>query len=173
MPFRQALREELITFYRDFYHRYSTKNVDTSQYTKDEKRGLSITDGHRHIPRPESVDVPDDWQQPVGVLSPEELAEYNCSNPRLLLCVHGDIFDVSDRPDKYGPDAPYNTMSGHDITWALWSGYDDEAEWDKYYDLYQAKPREERDKRLQASSAGGALQGVLRPCTVVAFGSGV
>lgn len=49
------------------------------------------------------------------VLSPSELATYDSSNKRLLICVHGDLFDVSDRPDKYGPDGPYSTMAGHDL----------------------------------------------------------
>merc|ERR1719499_614146 len=101
------------------------------------------------MPRPGNVDLPEDHKQPVGTLSAAELAEFSCFNPRLLLCVHGDLFDVSDRPDKYGPDGPYSSMAGRDITWALWSGYDDEVEWDKYFDLLQAKPREERDRRFQ------------------------
>merc|ERR1719401_2926649 len=146
--YREARKDELIRFYRDFYSR-TRAPLDVSQYTKAEKKGLSIEGGHRPIPRPEHVDLPADYKQPVGVLSAAELAAYNADSHRLLISVHGDIFDVSDRPDKYSSEGPYRSMPGHDITWALWSGYDDEQEWDKYFDLHQAKPKEEKDRRLQ------------------------
>mmetsp|Transcript_113232 Transcript_113232/g.366162 ORF Transcript_113232/g.366162 Transcript_113232/m.366162 type:complete len:144 (-) Transcript_113232:407-838(-) len=101
------------------------------------------------MPRPEFVEVPADHKQPVGTLSPAELSKYNCDSGRFLLAIHGDVFDVSDRPDKYGPDGPYHSMSGHDITWALWSGYDEEQEWDKYFDVQRCATREERNRRFQ------------------------
>jgi len=147
--YRQARKEDLIEFYRDFYGRTRSPSLDTSQYSKAEKKGLSIEGGHRPIPRPEHVELPADYKQSVGTISAVQLAEYNADNKRLLMSVHGDIFDVSDRPDKYGSDGPYHSMAGHDITWALWSGYDDEQEWDKYFDLHQTKPKEERDRRFQ------------------------
>lgn len=147
--YRATRKAELVDFYRDFYAATSGKSVNTSQYTAAEKNGLSITGGHRYMPRPAHVDLPADYKQPVGVLTPLELRAKCCTHRRLLLSVHGDLFDVSDRPDKYGPEGPYNSMSGHDITWALWSGYDEEEEWDKYYDLHKARPREERDRRFQ------------------------
>jgi len=147
--FRMARKEELLVFYRDFYGQTRSQSVDTSQYSKAEKQGLSIQGGHRHMPRPEHVDLPEQYRQPVGTLTPEQLAAHGCDNERLLISVHGDLFDVSDRPDKYGPDGPYYSMAGHDITWALWSGYDDESEWDKYFDLHKAQPKEERDRRFQ------------------------
>eukprot|EP00418_Pyrodinium_bahamense_P019096 CAMPEP_0179125502 /NCGR_PEP_ID=MMETSP0796-20121207/59357_1 /TAXON_ID=73915 /ORGANISM="Pyrodinium bahamense, Strain pbaha01" /LENGTH=395 /DNA_ID=CAMNT_0020824203 /DNA_START=132 /DNA_END=1319 /DNA_ORIENTATION=- len=147
--YRTARKVELVTFYRDFYRRTSTKTVSTAQYSADEKNSLSIKDGHRHMPRPAHVDLPQEYKQPVGTLTPSQLSTYDCNNDRLLICVHGDLFDVSDRPDKYGPEGPYHSMAGHDITWALWSGYDNDSEWDKYFDLHKAKPKEERDRRFQ------------------------
>mmetsp|Transcript_29382 Transcript_29382/g.63727 ORF Transcript_29382/g.63727 Transcript_29382/m.63727 type:complete len:394 (-) Transcript_29382:591-1772(-) len=160
--FRAARKEELTSFYRVFYAETKPEepegvpvskksNLDTSQYGKEEKSGLSIKDGHRPLPRPDHVELPHDHKQSVGTLTAEQLKSYGCDHPdgRFLLSIHGDLFDVSDRPDKYGPDGPYYSMSGRDITWALWSGYDDENEWDKYYDLMQCKPLEERDRRFQ------------------------
>jgi len=148
--YRAAMKTELVALYREFYKATSTKSVSTSQYTAAEKNGLSIKGGHRHMPRPAHVDLPEDHRQPVGVLTAQELSAYNGSQGgRLLLGVHGDLFDVSDRPDKYGPEGPYSSMAGHDITWALWSGYDVDEEWDKHFDLHKARPKEERDRRFQ------------------------
>jgi len=147
--YRTARKVELVNFYRDFYRRTSTKTVSTAQYSADEKNGLSIKGGHRHMPRPAHVDLPQEYKQSVGTLTPSQLSTFDCNNGRLLICVHGDLFDVSDRPDKYGPEGPYHSMAGHDITWALWSGYDNDSEWDKYFDLHKAKPKEERDRRFQ------------------------
>jgi len=147
--FRAARKAELVDFYRDFYRATSNKTVSTSQYSAAEKNGLSMKDGHRHMPRPAHVDLPDHYKEPVGVLSPSALATYDGSKGRLLISVHGDLFDVSDRPDKYGPEGPYSSMAGRDITWALWSGYDMEEEWDKYFDLHNVRSKEERDRRFQ------------------------
>eukprot|EP00932_Pfiesteria_piscicida_P000378 SRR837773.10369.p2 GENE.SRR837773.10369~~SRR837773.10369.p2 ORF type:complete len:397 (+),score=127.26 SRR837773.10369:87-1193(+) len=154
--FRTARKEELIGFYRDFYagtkaqiKSAEASKLDTSQYSKTEKNGLSIKDGHRPMPRPEHVELPEDHRKPVGTISAEELASYNCESKRHLVSLHGDLFDVSDRPDKYGSDGPYHSMSGHDITWALWSGYDEEEEWDKYFDVMRCENLEERDRRFQ------------------------
>jgi len=147
--YRAALKAELLSFYRDFYKATSNKSVGTSQYSVAEKNGLSIKGGHRHMPRPVHVDLPQDHKKPVGTLTPSELKAYDGRNVRLLLSVHGDLFDVSDRPDKYGPEGPYSSMAGHDITWALWSGYDADEEWDKCFDLLKARPKEERDRRFQ------------------------
>jgi tetratricopeptide (TPR) repeat protein len=150
-PFREAKKVALLKFYRDFYMRTRAKSVDTSQYTVSEKSGLSLKGAHRHMPRPKHVDLPATHGTMVGTLSPAELAEFNSASTsgRFLVSVHGDIFDVSDRPDKYGADGPYSSMSGHDITWALWSGLDDDDQLDKYFDLQRASIVEERDRRLQ------------------------
>uniref|UniRef100_A0A7S2MZA0 Cytochrome b5 heme-binding domain-containing protein n=1 Tax=Alexandrium andersonii TaxID=327968 RepID=A0A7S2MZA0_9DINO len=149
IEYRALRKAELVSFYREFYRTTSSKTVSTSQYSVAEKNGLSISGGHRYMPRPAHVDLPSDYKQHVGVLTPLELRAKCCTFRRLLISVHGDLFDVSDRPDKYGPEGPYSSMAGHDITWALWSGYDMEEEWDKYYDLHKARPREERDRRFQ------------------------
>mmetsp|Transcript_20608 Transcript_20608/g.42765 ORF Transcript_20608/g.42765 Transcript_20608/m.42765 type:complete len:415 (+) Transcript_20608:50-1294(+) len=147
--YRAARKAELVDFYRDFYRATSNKTVSTSQYSAAEKNGLSIKGGHRYMPRPAHIDLPEDYGQPVGMLTASELKAFDGRKGRLLLCVHGDLFDVSDRPDKYGPEGPYSSMAGHDITWALWSGYDMEDEWDKHFDLHKARSKEERDRRFQ------------------------
>jgi len=150
-PIREAKKAALLKFYRDFYRRTQAKSVDTSQYTVAEKSGLNLKGGHRHMRRPEHVDLPTNHGMLVGTLTPTELAELGSASAsgRLLVSVHGDIFDVSDRPDKYGADGPYSSMAGHDMTWALWSGLDDDDQLDKYFDLHRAATAEERDRRLQ------------------------
>jgi hypothetical protein len=91
--------------------------------------------------RPDHVDLPEAYKSPVGILSPEQLAEFGCGNKdkRFMLSVYGDIFDVSDRPDKYGPGGPYESLTGRDLTWGLFAGVDTVDYTNKFYDLFKAK----------------------------------
>eukprot|EP00913_Durusdinium_trenchii_P032464 g30393.t1 len=115
--------------------------------------------------------MPKDFQKDVGRISQKDLLEkYGCKGERMLVSVYGDLFDVSDRPDKYGPDGPY--MTGKDITWALVSGEDSEENMDKFYDarrqdeeesqqmltlhsvvsnqdIFKIQPQDAADRRLQ------------------------
>merc|ERR550525_131741 len=84
------------------------------------------------------------------MVSAKQLREaFSCEGERKLVCIHGDLFDVSDRPDKYGPDGPYCYMTGRDITWGLLRGDDAEEHMDKYYDVFKISPTEVADRKLQ------------------------
>eukprot|EP00929_Paragymnodinium_shiwhaense_P015061 TRINITY_DN123070_c0_g1_i1.p1 TRINITY_DN123070_c0_g1~~TRINITY_DN123070_c0_g1_i1.p1 ORF type:complete len:384 (+),score=109.72 TRINITY_DN123070_c0_g1_i1:78-1229(+) len=122
---REAEKEEKSTLNTDMY---------------ENSMGLSLTDGHRVMDRPDHVDLPEGFREPVGVLTAEQLAEYGSDRKdgRFLICVYGELFDVSDRPDKYGPDGPYWELTGKDITWGLFAGIDTVEYADKYFDLFKA-----------------------------------
>lgn len=124
---------------------------DTTSYSQTETSGLTIKGGHQSLPRPRGVSLPVDHMKKVGSMSLKELNEYHCENTsnRYLLSVYGDIFDVSDRPDKYGPNGPYHFMSGRDLTWGFVSGRDGEEHVDKLYDLWKVAPESLRDAKLK------------------------
>lgn len=113
----------------------------TDQYNAEQKQGLQLKGGHRPMERPTDVDLPDDYNEMLGSITVEELERYGCGNPsrRFLLSVWGHVFDVSDRPDKYGPDGPYSSLTGKDITWGLFTGVDTVAFCNRFYDLYKGK----------------------------------
>jgi len=115
--------------------------LDTDQYDKEQKMGLQLKGAHQHMERPKNVELPDDYQEPMGVITLDELMRYSWQNPdrRYLISVYGMVFDVSDRPDKYGPDGPYTTLTGADITWGLFAGVDTEDYINKFYDLFKGK----------------------------------
>jgi len=154
---REAWKQEVLNIYRDLFNKPGNQPVSsaeavresTASYSSSDKLGLQISDGHRPMPRPEGIQLPEDYRKPVGILSLAQLSAYNCNNKRLLVSVYGDIFDVSDRPDKYGKDGPYHYFSGSDITWGLASGKDDADNVNKFYDVWKLPTPEERDKRLQ------------------------
>jgi len=152
---RDAKLFMFVSFYRETYQRLKAQQgqrqgetLDESAYAGQDTAALSIQDGHRHMPRPQSIDLPGDHHQQVGVLSAEELAKYDCKSKRMLVSVHGDLFDVSDRPDKYSADGPYWSMTGHDITWGLFCGKDTEDCYDQYYDIFKT-PDSALDRKLQ------------------------
>lgn len=148
---RDVKKMLFISFYREQYARIGT--LDVSQYGEEEAAslGLSIKGGHRPMPKPKAntIDLPPDYKQPLHNISVEELAKYNCESQRMLICVHGDLFDVSDRPDKYGKDGPYWAMVGHDITWGLVCGNDDAVTYDQYFDIFKIEPREMVERKMQ------------------------
>jgi len=143
------------SFYREQYARIAATGkevaLDTSQYEDNTAaiEGLSIKGGHRKMPRPKKCALPPDHRQNVGKVSPEELGTYNCHSNRILVCVHGDIFDVSDRPDKYSENGPYWEIAGQDITWALLCGNDVAANYNQYYDVFKIQPPGTLDRKLQ------------------------
>lgn len=149
---RDAKKFLFISFYKEQYSRLKNEGkkvkLNTSQYDASVDNGLTITDGHRPMARPEHVQLPPDFREPLGAICKQRLAEHGCSNTRILICIHGDIFDVSDRPDKYGADGPYWEMAGKDITWALVCGGDVAENYDKYYDLWKF-PSDVLDRKLQ------------------------
>merc|ERR1712150_3597 len=122
--------------------RESKKTIlKTDQYDKEQKQGLKLQGGHQPMPRPEHVDLPVTFRENLGVITVEQLAAFNCNNVdrRYLLSVYGNVFDVSDRPDKYGPDGPYATLTGNDLTWGLFTGVDQPDFCNRFYDLFKAK----------------------------------
>lgn len=121
----------------------------TQLYAPGDAQGLQIEGAHRPFPRPDHVDLPCDYRKNVGVLSLPKLREFNSDCRRLLVSVYGDIFDVSDRPDKYGPDGPYSWMAGHDLTWGFVSGRDTPEQVDQCYDLWKVAPDFFRDEKLK------------------------
>jgi len=81
------------------------------------------------------------YQEPVGEIDVVGLAAFNGSNKdgRYLLSVYGDVFDVSDRPDKYAAESPYASLCGMDITWGLFVGIDMPEYCNRFYDLFKAR----------------------------------
>mmetsp|Transcript_22571 Transcript_22571/g.49929 ORF Transcript_22571/g.49929 Transcript_22571/m.49929 type:complete len:401 (+) Transcript_22571:55-1257(+) len=121
----------------------------TSQYTAQENQGLQIKEGHRSLPRPNGVALPRSFRKAVGECTAQQLAQFGCDSDRKLLSVYGDIFDVSDRPDKYGIDGPYSWMTGNDITWGFVSGRDVPEMVNQYYDLWKVAPESLRESKLR------------------------
>lgn len=130
----------------------------TTQYTPAETEALTIIGGHQPIPRPKNIDLPKDFRKPfkplkgapIAIMSLKELVDnYGTDSNRILCSVYGDIFDVSDRPDKYGPNGPYSWMAGNDITWGFVSGRDIPETVNKCYDLWKVAPEHFRDSKLK------------------------
>ena len=65
--------------------------------------------------------VTQDHLKVIGTIDLQQLSKYSCSNDRMLLSCHGDIFDVSSRPDLYGW-GPKSWQAGKDITWSVVTG---------------------------------------------------
>jgi Cytochrome b5-like Heme/Steroid binding domain len=56
----------------------------------------------------------------LGIISVETLNMYHCDNPeRRLICMFGNVYDVTSSIENYGPDGSYKEYAGHDITLAL------------------------------------------------------
>jgi hypothetical protein len=150
---RQMKKNMFVSFYREQYSRLAKASkataLDTTQYSKEQSSGLKISEGHKPMPRPKNIELPKDYKQPVGVLTPQKLKAFNCESHRMLICIHGDLFDVSDRPDKYAKDGPYWYMAGHDISWGLIIADDSEETLDKYYDIFKIQPADVADQKLQ------------------------
>lgn len=146
---RECKKGLFVSFYKEQYARIG--DLDVSQYDDENASlGLKIKDGHRHMPRPkQTIDLPPDYKKPIGTITPKELRKYGCTNPRMLLCVHGDLFDVSDRPDKYSDSGPYWAMVGHDITWGLVCGNDDSITYDQYFDIFKICPVDLAERKMQ------------------------
>lgn len=133
--------EELTISKQELSKNKSKSKLQTDQYDKEQKQGLQLKGGHQPMERPEHVDLPTDFKEQVGIISLEELKKYSWENQgrRYFISVYGNIFDVSDRPDKYGPDGPYTILTGADITWGLFAGVDTEDYVNRCYDLFKAK----------------------------------
>jgi len=148
---RECFKFQLVSMFREKYidlkaqmetHKAKKKSaLNVDQYAKEQQMGLQLKGGHRPMDRPEGIDVPDAYGSPVGTLTQERMSGYGADNAegRLLVSVYGDIFDVSDRPDKYGSEGPYRELCGKDLTWGLFSGNDTPEMCNRYYDLFKAK----------------------------------
>lgn len=98
---------------------------------------LTLEGAHVVMPRPKGVKLPDDFREYIGTLSIKELSTYRATSHRKLISVWGYLFDASDRPDKYAVGAPYEELTGKDITWALASGDDSPYNANKFYDMFK------------------------------------
>lgn len=135
----------MLTIFREQWQRIEKEKAKhakaakaaTSQYSQEQNLGLTIKGGHQPMARPENVSLPPDFRKKVGVVPAKQLEEYGCNNQRLLISLYGDIFDVSDRPDKYGADGPYYFFAGRDITWGLITGADTEENCNIFYDIFK------------------------------------
>uniref|UniRef100_A0A0E0M9E4 Cytochrome b5 heme-binding domain-containing protein n=1 Tax=Oryza punctata TaxID=4537 RepID=A0A0E0M9E4_ORYPU len=74
---------------------------------------------HREEPREEVPPPPEPVQ--VGEITPEELQQYDGSDPEkpLLMAIKGQIYDVSQSRLFYGPGGPYALFAGKDASRAL------------------------------------------------------
>eukprot|EP00927_Polykrikos_kofoidii_P056444 TRINITY_DN50558_c0_g1_i1.p1 TRINITY_DN50558_c0_g1~~TRINITY_DN50558_c0_g1_i1.p1 ORF type:complete len:409 (+),score=106.99 TRINITY_DN50558_c0_g1_i1:143-1369(+) len=152
---REEWKNEILELFRDMYIKTTSTEAisqSTTSYSNDLKMGLKIAEGHRHMPRPDNVVLPSDFKRAVGQIDLNTLSKYHCESERLLMSVYGDIFDVSDRPDKYGKDGPYYYFAGADISYGLATGRDDIETINKFYDLWKM-PSEQRDQKLQCICA--------------------
>lgn len=101
------------------------------------------------MPRPKDAVIPKGFQEPIGTIDAEHLGQYyHCDCERLLISLHGNIYDVSDRPDKYGKNAPYYYFAGRDITWGLVTGDDSEERINMFFDLFKMDEAE-LNKKMQ------------------------
>jgi len=148
----RTLRKEMIlNVFREQWQRLgkAKETMGYADYSQDQKKMLQIEGGHRPMPRPDGIEMPKDFQQPIGVVTSAHLVEnYNCNCERLLLSIHGDIFDVSDRPDKYGKKGPYYYFAGCDITWGLVTGNDTDQIVNMFFDLFKMDDAE-LSKKMQ------------------------
>lgn len=135
----RAKYQELSASLKDVRKKAST--LDTEMYNSQQKAGLLIKGGHQPMDRPDEVIIPHNYGAKIGEISVEQLGEYHSENAegRHLISVYGDIFDVSDRPDKYGPDSPYYELTGKDISWGLFTGIDVGVMCNQFYDYYKAR----------------------------------
>jgi len=88
---------------------------------------------------PKASKLPKDHMQKVGTIDLQQLAKYSCSNDRMLVSCHGDIFDVSSRPDIYGW-GPKSWQAGKDITWSVVTGNEKPDQCNRFYDVFKLDP---------------------------------
>eukprot|EP00397_Hematodinium_sp_SG-2012_P018936 GEMP01019434.1.p1 GENE.GEMP01019434.1~~GEMP01019434.1.p1 ORF type:complete len:662 (+),score=153.93 GEMP01019434.1:75-2060(+) len=108
---------------------------------------LTLQGAHTPMQRPASIALPPHFRDYIGSMSVRELSKYRATSQRKFLSVYGQVFDVSDRPDKYGVGAPYEELTGKDITWGLACGDDSPPNANKFYDMYKA-PENEKENIL-------------------------
>ena len=99
--------------------------------------GLGAEEVTKEIPK--ASKLPKDHMQKVGTIDLQQLAKYSCSNDRMLVSCHGDIFDVSSRPDIYGW-GPKSWQSGKDITWSVVTGNEKPDQCNRFYDVFKLDP---------------------------------
>jgi len=148
---RKQRKDMMLSVFREQWARIgkAKETMGYADYSNEQQAGLQITGGHRPLPRPKDIGLPEEYRQPIGVVSSEHLYKhYNCDCERLLISIHGEIFDVSDRPDKYSKDAPYYYFAGKDITWGLVTGNDSEDTVNMFFDLFKME-QAELSKKLQ------------------------
>jgi len=146
---RDVKKEMMLSIFREQWERIgkAKETMGYNNYQKAQELDLTIKGGHRPMARPDGVALPKDFRKKIGTVDAEHLfRHFNCNCERLLLCIHGEIFDVSDRPDKYGPTAPYYYFAGRDITWGLVSGNDSETSVNQFFDIFKMEDKEINSK---------------------------
>lgn len=124
-------------------------------YDSEQASGLKIEGGHMPMKAPKNVNLPISYQEEFNDMVPlDVLAGFDCNNSdgRYLLSVYGYIYDVSSRPDKYGPDGPYSELTGKDITWGLFTGNDGVEYANRFYDIFKIGLKNKR--RLERGLTG-------------------
>jgi predicted heme/steroid binding protein len=81
-------------------------------------------------------------------MTPEELAKFAGDSERLLVSLHGDVFDVSSNRAEYGPDGVHSFEAGTDITWVVVSGAHTKENCNCFYDIFKAQDQNELASRL-------------------------
>jgi len=81
--------------------------------------------------------MPDDYRKAVGTITLDSLAKFNSKNKRMLISVYGDIYDISNRSEMYGPNTKKSSWAGKDLTWALITGHEDVDHFNKLYDIFK------------------------------------
>jgi len=148
---RVERKEMMLDIFREQWARIgkAKESMGYADYSKEQQQMLKIEGGHRPMARPDGVALPKDFRDPIGTVTSEHLTKYyNCNCKRLLISIHGDIFDVSDRPDKYGTNAPYYYFAGCDITWGLVTGNDTDQIVNMFFDLFKMDEAE-MSKKMQ------------------------
>uniref|UniRef100_A0A7S1AMU8 Cytochrome b5 heme-binding domain-containing protein n=1 Tax=Noctiluca scintillans TaxID=2966 RepID=A0A7S1AMU8_NOCSC len=147
---RSGMKDMMLSIFREQWARLNKEKKavlsSTLQYSTEQKLGLQIAGGHQHMPRPEDINLPADFRGHIGNMTVEELGKYNCDQERLLISIYGDVFDVSDRPDKYGKKGPYFLFAGKDITWGLVSGADTAENCNQFFDIFKADNKDTMSK---------------------------
>merc|ERR1712167_357693 len=83
---RRGTKDMMLGIFREQWERLGkAKDAATSQYSPEQKLGLSIKGGHQPMPRPKDISLPADFRKGVGLLTATQLEMYNCRSERLLL----------------------------------------------------------------------------------------
>jgi predicted heme/steroid binding protein len=89
---------------------------------------------------PQSLLLPPDFREPLGVISVEQLAKFGAGKrgDRMLVSVYGTVFDVSEQAAKYCKGGEHSRYTGRDMTWALVTGQPSDC--NRFFDIFKSEP---------------------------------